>query len=265
MNMSAIRALPAAMLLPLVLAGAAGCGIASDFRHKETAEWRKTFELQPGGRVEIQNVNGRIDVEPAAANIVEVIAQKSARGPTPEAARKALDRIEIREDASPSTIKIETRVQRTGGLFNRPGAEVRYTVRVPAGADVRFATVNGGVHLTGLEGRIAAETTNGGIVAREIGGEISANTTNGGIDVELLRVAAGGATLECVNGGIKLRLPQDAKATISADVANGGISTSGLAIDTTESSRGRIEGRLNGGGPRIRIHGTNGGIRIAPR
>jgi hypothetical protein len=48
-------------------------------------------------------------------------------------------------------------------------------------------------------------------------------------------------------------------------VTNGGIDSSGLSIETTESTRRRLEGRLNGGGAPIRIEGTNGGIRIAPR
>jgi hypothetical protein len=266
MYLSASRLLPTAVLLPILAAGAAGCDIVSaDFRHKETAEWRKTFQLQAGGRVDVSNVNGRIAVEPSSGNTVDVIAEKSARGPTPEAAREALKRIEIREDVTPSSIKIETRHQRTGGLFHRGGAEVRYTVRVPATAEVRFATVNGGVSVTGLTGRIEMETTNGGITARDIAGEIRASTTNGGVDVELLRVAEGGARLECVNGGIKLRLPEDAKASISAEVTNGGINTSGLALETTESTRRHVEARLNGGGPRIRIQGTNGGIRIGAR
>lgn len=266
MYLSVSRLLPAAVLLPVLAAGAAGCDIVSaDFRHKETTEWRKTFQLEAGGRVDISNVNGRIAVEPSTGNVVEVIAEKSARGPTPEAARENLKRIEIREDVSPSSIKIETRHQRSGGLFHRGGGEVRYTVRVPANAEVRFATVNGGVNVTGLTGRVEAETTNGGVTARNIAGEIRASTTNGGVDVELSRVAEGGARLECVNGGIKLRLPDDAKASISAEVTNGGIDTAGLALETTEATRRHVEGRLNGGGPRIRIQGTNGGIRIAAR
>jgi hypothetical protein len=48
-------------------------------------------------------------------------------------------------------------------------------------------------------------------------------------------------------------------------VANGGIDTNGLPLDATESSRRRLEARLNGGGPAIRIEGTNGGIRLASR
>jgi Putative adhesin len=265
MYVSLIRAVSAAFILPVMLVGAAGCDIVSSERHKETAEWRKTFTLASGGRVEIGNVNGRIEVEPGTGNTVEIIAEKSARGATPEAAREALKRLEIRDETSEGSIKIETRHQRSGGLFDRRGAEVRYLVRLPAGADARFTTVNGGVHVTGLNGRIEAETTNGGIVARDIGGELRASATNGGIDVELLRVAEGGAKLECVNGGIKLRLPENAKASISADVTNGGISTTGLALEPTESTRRHIEARLNGGGPHIRIQGTNGGIRLGPR
>ena len=145
------------------------------------------------------------------------------------------------------------------------GTQVKYTVRVPAGAEVKFTTVNGGVEVTGLSGRVTAETTNGGVTARDISGTIDASTTNGGVDVELTRVGEGGAKLECTNGGIKLRLPADSKASISASITNGGIDASGLTLETTEKSRRRLEGRLNGGGAPIRLDGTNGGIRIAAR
>jgi hypothetical protein len=62
----------------------------------------------------------------------------------------------------------------------------------------------------------------------------------------------------------QLRLPGDAKADIRR-VSNGGIDAEGLPVDATEKSRRRFEGRMNGGGPRIEIEGTNGGIRIAAR
>jgi Putative adhesin len=253
--------------LLVVLASVAGCDIVTaEFRSQETAEWRRSYELQPGGRVEISNINGQIDVEPSGGNTVEVVAVKVAKAASAEAAREALGRIEILETASPGSVKVETRLPRSSGLFHRGGGEVRYTVKVPAAADGRFATVNGGIELVGLTGRLEVETTNGGIRARDIGGPIAASTTNGGVDVDVTRMAESGVTLECTNGGIKLRLPSDAKATISASVTNGGIETAGFsALDTTESTRRRLEARLNGGGPIIRIEGTNGGIRIDSR
>ncbi len=275
--MSAPRArtrVPVATALPLLfvsLVALQGCDVVTaDLKHSETAEWRKTYELSPGGRVEISNVNGRIDVEPSAGNTVEVVAQKVAKGHTPAGAKEALERIEIREEVSSSSVQkesvsISTKLPRGGGWFDMGGAQVKYSVRVPAGAEVKFTTVNGGVNVTGLSGRVTAETTNGGVVGRDISGTIDASTTNGGVDVELARLGEGGAKLECTNGGIRLRLPADAKASISASVTNGGIDTSGLSIETTQSSRRRLEGRLNGGGAPIHIEGTNGGIRIGAR
>jgi hypothetical protein len=86
--------------------------------------------------------------------------------------------------------------------------------------------------------------------------------------VDLARVAEPGVKLECTNGGIKLRLPADAKGTVFASVTNGGIGLTpieGMTVDTTESTRRRLEARLNGGGPSIRLEGTNGGIQIGPK
>ena len=91
----------ALLLLPLAVAASAGCDLAmADYKQKETAEWRKTYELQPGGRVEISNVNGKIDVQPSSGNTVEIVAQKSARAASTEAAKQALERIEIQESES---------------------------------------------------------------------------------------------------------------------------------------------------------------------
>jgi hypothetical protein len=252
---------------PLLAASLASTGcdiVTADLRADESAQWQKTYQLDPKGRVEISNVNGKIQVTPSTGNAVEVIAQKTAKAATTEAAKEALDKVEIREEVSPSSISIATKLPRGGGWFSG-GTQVKYVVRVPAGAEVKFTTVNGGVDVSGLAGRITAETTNGGVVARDISGTIEASTTNGGVDVELTKLADGGAKLECTNGGLKLALPSDSKATISASVTNGGIDASGLTIDATQSSRRRLEGKMNGGGAPVHIEGTNGGIRIAAR
>lgn len=259
--------LPLLAALP-VLVAASGCDLAlADYKQKETAEWRRTYELQPGGRLEISNINGKIDVQPSTGNTVEVIAQKTAKGGSAEAAKQALERIEIVETASPSSVRIETRIQRSaGGIFGGGSQQVQYLVKVPANAEAKFATVNGGIELTGLKGRVKAETTNGGIKGHDLSGPIEASTTNGGVEVDLASLAESGVKLGCTNGGIELRLPSDSKATITARVTNGGIDTSGLQVEKSSGSgKRRLDGRLNGGGARIDIEGTNGGIRISGR
>jgi len=267
--MPKIRRLRAfALVLPVLLAASAGCDIAmAEFREQETAEWRKTFELQAGGRVEISNVNGKIDVTPGQGNAVEIVAKKTGKAASQEIAKQALERIRITDSVSGGVIKVETMLDRSnGGMFEHSSRQVDYTVRVPAGAELKLTTVNGGVEIAGITGRITAETTNGGIKAHDIGGAIEATTTNGGVELDLMKVPEGGAKLECTNGGIKLRLPADGKASISARITNGGIDTDGITLQTRgESSRRRVDGDLNGGGPRISLEGTNGGIRISAR
>ncbi len=254
-----------AVLLPLLLVAASGCEMATvHLRAQESAEWRKTYDLSAGGRIEVRNVNGKIEVRPSDGRTVEVLAVKTARGASADAAREALGKIEIVENVESDVIRIETKLPRASGFFQSNG-DVHYTVKVPAATATEVITVNGGVEVTGLSGRVRAETTNGGIVGRDMSGALEASTTNGGIDVEMARIAEGGLRLDCTNGGIKVRLPGDARATISASVTNGGIDTDGLQLETTQSSRRRLEARLNGGGPSIRVEGTNGGIQITRR
>lgn len=265
-----MRAMRRTLFLPVLFAlvAAAGCDIiTADLKSEETAQWHKTYELAPNGRVEIGNVNGKIDVEPSTGNTVDVTAIKKARGASPEAAKASLERATITEDVAPDHVKIDTKIARMEGIaFGGGGLQVEYHVKVPVGAEVKFTTVNGGIDLRGLDGRITAGTTNGGVTGRNIGGQLDASTTNGGLDIDVSRMPDGGVKLECTNGGIKLRLPREAKATISASIANGGISAGDLPIEQTgENNRRRFEGRLNGGGARVQIEGTNGGITIAGR
>jgi hypothetical protein len=261
-----LRVLAMPVLLGAVLS--AGCDLAmSEFNTEETAEWRKSYPLDAGGRVEIININGKIAVEPSAGNTVDVVALKKGRGATPEAAKAALGRITFGENVSSSLVKIDTKIARLEGIVvNQGGVQVDYTIKVPAGAEVRFTTVNGGIEINGLQGRVTAETTNGGVKTRDVAGQLQASTTNGGLDIDLSKVADGGVRLDCVNGGITVRVPRDAKATISASITNGGISAGDLSLDVTgENSKRKLEGHLNGGGPRLQITGVNGGITLGGR
>ena len=109
---------------------------------KELRAWRR----RPRRNQQRQRQN---QVEPSTGNTVEVVAQKTAKAATIAAAKEALEKIEIREEVSSSSISISTKLPRGGGWFDG-GTQVKYTVRVPAGAEVKFTTVNGGVDVTGL-------------------------------------------------------------------------------------------------------------------
>ncbi|HJZ77138.1 MAG TPA: DUF4097 family beta strand repeat-containing protein [Vicinamibacterales bacterium] len=251
-------------LVPLVAAIAACDVHLHDLSARATDEWTHTYPLKAGGEIEIENTNGRIDVEGADTATVEVRAERIARGATDSAARELLPRIVIKEDATPDRVSIRT--ERLSGIMIGASFEVRYHVKAPKGATVSVTNTNGQVSLTGLNGKVTAHTTNGQVKGDTLTGAIDARTTNGGVNIDLSSVGREPVTLHTTNGAVTLTLPESGKADISASVTNGGISVGEFQnLDVAEKSRRHFEAKLNGGGAPIELQTTNGGVRIRPR
>ena len=229
---------------------------------KAQDEWNRTYPLAAGGRLEIINVNGRIAAEPASGPTVEIRAERSAKAPTDEGARDLLGRLEMREEVGDGRVRIEVRSPRTSGPS---GHEIKWTIKVPKGVSVDLRTINGGVHMTGLDGDVRARATNGGIIGADlVTSNVDAAVTNGGVEIALASTpTAGSFDLESVNGGVTITLPPASKADIAARCVNGGIAVEGLDVEIEgEQTRRRLDGKLNGGGARISMETVNGGIKI---
>jgi len=222
-------------------------------------QWSRTFTLGDTGQVEVINVNGRIEVEGVDGTTMDVKADITVRAGTDEAARDLLKQVEIREENTNGRVRLETRYPKGLGRSN---VEIKYVLRVPRSAGVALETTNGVIVVNQIAGRVRAETTNGGVEGRNLSGAVSASTTNGAVDMALTKLSPDGVTLETTNGSVALTIPADARGTISARCVNGSIKVSDLNVEKTESSRRRLEGTLNGGGPAIRLETVNGGIHI---
>lgn len=225
--------------------------------------WTRSYPIPAGGRLEIINTNGRITAEASDGATVEVTAERTARAASDEGAADLLKRIEMREEVGDGRVRIETRAPSSNGFG---GHQVQYTVRVPAGVHVDLRTVNGGVRLTGLQGEVRARSTNGGIVGRELQSQlVEGRVTNGGVEIDLLTALGDGARVELgsTNGGVRLALPADSRATVSARAVNGGVNVDGVELTISgEQTRRRVEGLMNGGGARVELSTTNGGVRL---
>lgn len=229
--------------------------------------WTRTYTLADQGRLELINVNGRITAEPAPDDKVTVEGRRSVKASTDEAAKEKLAELQIREEVTGDRVRVESRPPRLSGFG---GHEIEWAIKVPRGVVVDLRTVNGGVRITGLQGEVHARTTNGGVRGKDVGTQIlEASSVNGGIEIEFTRPLESTASVEVetVNGGVELGLMADSKATISARAVNGGVSVTDLPVEKQEQansfeSKRRLEGTLNGGGAKVKISTTNGGVRI---
>jgi hypothetical protein len=226
-------------------------------------EWRRTYSLTRGGRLEIINVNGRIEAFPASGTQIEVVATREVRTRTEEEAKARLASAEMLEDVGPNHVKIEARSADQGGSFGSSGRVViNYRLSVPAGLATSLRTENGAVRLENIDGDITIASTNGPIVAHGLRGSVDASTVNGGIEIGLESIA-GDSTIVTVNGPATLTVSPAINAELEAAAINGGVIVQdGLPLTTRDRTNRRVAGRLNDGGPRISVQTTNGGVRV---
>lgn len=265
-------------LLPVILL--AGLGAACDIqvgdkgvslgiaRGRATDEWVRTYTLPPGGRLEVVNTNGEIQVEPSSGREVEVRVQRTARAGSDEEAQALLQSITMDEEVTPGLVRVETQTdggERPRALMSGNRVALSYHVLVPAGLTMSFETDNGEIRLTDLTGVTRAATTNGGITGERLTGGVTASVVNGGVRLNMASVTDD-IEVSTTNGGVRLELPNDVRAFLDAQCVNGGIDVATeLQIEPTERSRRRVTGSVNGGGPRISASTVNGGIRITSR
>src|SRR5438270_1373346 len=115
----ALRATALAVLLLAVIWTVPSLAISKEFN--------QSYPLQPGGSLELQNVNGTVDVQGWDRNEIEVHAVKTAKHKESD-----LERVSIEVDARPDAISIATRYPQNEGVE----VSVEYTRNVPNGASV---------------------------------------------------------------------------------------------------------------------------------
>ncbi len=211
----------------------AGCDDFNGFdRAKE--EFHYSYALQPGGRLDVDNTNGSIDIAGWDRNTIEISGTKYA--PSDDRLRE----VQIKVDVSGNTALIHTEAPKD---FFHGGFGARYSIRVPREITLsRAQTTNGSLSVEDLEGGGRVTTTNGRISMARDSGDYEVHTTNGTIDME---ECSGVERAETTNGGVRGRLKQGA---IEAESTNGGID---LTILKPQD------------GKRIRVTTTNGSINLS--
>ncbi len=148
----------------------------------------------------------------------------------------------------------------------RSGWSVSFRIWAPRQTALALTARNGGVSLHGMRGDSRFSTTNGGVTLDEVGGHVVGTTRNGGVNVRLGGASweGEGLDVETTNGGVSLAIPAGYSAELEASTENGGFRT-----DYPLTVQGRLDRQvratLGGGGPRLKVTTTNGGVRITQR
>lgn len=256
---------------PLLIATLAAPGLAQQVRTIEDDPWCdnsgwgdqerycevREVTLPARDRIAVNaRPNGGITVEGWDRNEIQLRAKVQGYADTESDARDIVSRISLDTGGT-----ISADGPRTG---RDEGWSVSYRLMVPRRSNLDLESVNGGIAIEEVTGRIDFRTTNGGVHLTRVEGDVRGRTTNGGLDIELGGDAWDGEGLDVrtTNGGVKLQIPDGYSARLESGTVNGP-----LRIDFPITVQGRIdrkiEATLGDGGKTIRVMTTNGGVTIS--
>ena len=148
---------------------------------KETEEF--IFNIDEGGRLSLENINGSITIVGGGGDQIEVIANKKA------GSQEYMDDLTIVIDEETDYIRIETRHPKSKNKWLNWGSDhsgsVSYKLTVPSDINLdTISTVNGSIEISDVAGTVKAETVNGDLETYELTSDVNLETVNGSNEAE---------------------------------------------------------------------------------
>jgi hypothetical protein len=164
-------------------------------------------------------------------------------------------------DAESSGGAVEVRDLRGDLHLSSSGGAVRAT-SVRGAVEARSS--GGSVHLEQVAGDVRADSSGGGVTVRGAGGRVAASSSGGPVAVSFAAGNAHGGDIGSSGGGVEVRVDPAVGLDVDAATSGGSVSCDLPVTVQGKISRHSLHGVLHGGGERLRVHSSGGGIRIAP-
>ena len=232
---------------------------SNDSQGEVRDETRKSFQLQPGARLDVQGINGAVEIETSDTKTAEVYVLRTGSS-------TALARREMIIEQTSNGLLVRAQQSHKLGFWERlwgqsPNEQV--TIKAPRQIALTVNGVNGHVTTGDTEGPLEVRGINGRVQLGQASGSIEMSGINGNISVGVRQLGERGARLSGINGGIELRLASDLNADLTARGMNGRLISEipTLTVDKDEHGS-RYSARIGSGGSPITISGINGNVRL---
>jgi DUF4097 and DUF4098 domain-containing protein YvlB len=158
----------------------------------------------------------------------------------------------------------------SGGSITINGALGRVDARTSGGSirigdtagPVDARTSGGSITLARVKGNVYAHTSGGGITIDEASGSIDASTSGGSIKAQISGPITADSKLSTSGGNVTISVAPGVSFELDARASGGGVSS-----DLPITVQGRLDdnelrGKINGGGAKLTLRTSGGGIRV---
>ena len=193
-----------------------------------------------GGNIEVGDLNGDVRARTSGGEL-------------------ELGRIGGPVDAHTSGGNVKIAAARANVLLSTSGGDVSVG---DAASTVNARTSGGDIDIRRAVGNLVAHTSGGSITIDEAHGSIDASTSGGSIRARLAQQPSGESTLKTSGGGITLTIAPSVAVDVDAHTSGGDIETDVPVTLLGKQSESTLNGKLNGGGPRVVLRTSGGDIRL---
>jgi DUF4097 and DUF4098 domain-containing protein YvlB len=263
---------------------------------------KESFKVRPGGTLFVDIDHGNVEVEAARGDVVRIEVERSVDTDDADDAKELLDRHDLKIEQNGNNVSIESRFDTESGFWGkiRRGTHfrVRVYVQVPPQYNVDFSSGAGNIDIAdldgGVEGRtgagnigigavsgsvdvssgsgniqvegarglVEASTGAGNVELREVRGEVRVNTGAGNLTVYITEQPRNESRLSTGAGNVTVYLGDRVGVDVSAEASMGSAQTDFPLRVEGKWMRKSFEGRVNGGGPDLRMHAGVGNVAL---
>jgi hypothetical protein len=255
------------------------------------ATFERTLQVSGAVTLHVSTGSGYIHIKPGPDSKVHIFGRVKSNGWDGREDR-------VKEIAATPPIEQTGSILRVGGhMDNMHNISIDYEIEAPAktlldagsgsgdvedegvGVEARLNTGSGTIHATGLQNGFTVGTGSGDIYVEGSGsGDVVAHTGSGSIE---LKNVSGGLKAQSGSGDIKINgqakadwkvttgsgtvelWPDRAGFTLDASTGSGEIKTDReMLVQGSIESHHHITGKINGGGPMVRVETGSGDIRV---
>lgn len=227
-----------------------------DFSEKD--EFHQTYQLASGARVEVQGINGTVDIESSGGGAAEVNVFRSARN------RDDLEYRKVIVEHTPTSLIIRGEKDRDHSSGRNRDVRQRVILKIPRQVDLGVGGINGRVGVGEIDGPVRLSGINGKVDVAQARGYSDISGINGRVKITISQLGERGIHVSGVNGGVELMFTEDLNADLDVTGINGSVNTEVANVTVFgKLDRQNFHAKIGSGGSPIKVTGINGHVKLA--
>lgn len=229
----------------------------SDNDLPEKDEFHQSYQLAAGARVEVQGINGSVEIETAPGSTAQVNIYRSARN------REDLEMRKVLVEQTANSLVVRSEKENNGAWRNRDVRQ-RVVLSLPRQIDLAVSGVNGKVGVGEVDGPVKLSGINGRVDVAQAMGYSNLSGINGRVRVTITRLGQQGIHVSGVNGGVELFFAEDLNADLDVTGINGNVNAEVANVTILgKVDRQNFHAKIGSGGSPIRVTGINGHVKLS--